>query len=62
MLSETKRKVDINVDSKKFYDELNTLQDLVGTYEKWISSAEMVAEDAGDITKQMEQSKVSAEK
>ncbi|XP_053396069.1 dystrophin-like isoform X7 [Mercenaria mercenaria] len=58
MLSETKKKVDLNVDSKKFYDELNSLQDLVGTYEKWVGSAEMIAEDAGDINKQVEQSKI----
>jgi hypothetical protein len=58
MLSETKQKVEFNVKSKKFYDELNSLKDLVGTYEKWVGSAEIIAEDAVDINKQVEQSKV----
>ena len=58
MLSETKKKVEYNVNSKKFYDELNSLKDLVGTYEKWVGSAEIIAEDAADISKQVEQSKV----
>lgn len=58
-LQETRRKVDVNVDTKKFYEELKSLQDLLATYEKWLVATETPAEEMADISKQLEQSKVS---
>ena len=58
MLKDTRHKVDVNVDIKKYYDELKSLQDLLGTYEKWLIATETPAEETADISKQLEQSKV----
>ena len=58
LLKDTRHKVDVNVDIKKYYDELKSLQDLLGTYEKWLIATETPAEETADISKQLEQSKV----
>ena len=58
LLSETVTKVNLNIQSKKFYDELHALQELMSSYEKWVSSAERIAEEALEITKQLEQCRV----
>ncbi|XP_061169275.1 dystrophin-like isoform X1 [Saccostrea echinata] len=58
LLSETVTKVNLNIQSKKFYDELHALQELMSSYEKWVSSAERIAEEAMEITKQLEQCRV----
>ena len=59
LLVDTQHAVDINIETKKVRDELHALQDLMKTYEKWASSAEHSSDDAPDITRQLEQSKVS---
>ena len=43
---------------KKFNTELSALQELMASYEKHISNAEAIAEDAPDITRQLDQCKV----
>uniref|UniRef100_A0A8W8JFQ6 Dystrophin n=1 Tax=Magallana gigas TaxID=29159 RepID=A0A8W8JFQ6_MAGGI len=58
LLSHTITKVNLNIQSKKFYDELHALQELMSSYEKWVSSAERIAEEAMEITKQLEQCRV----
>lgn len=58
LLSHTVTKVHLNIQSKKFYDELHALQELMSSYEKWVSSAERIAEEAMEITKQLEQCRV----
>ncbi|XP_012946043.2 dystrophin [Aplysia californica] len=57
-LAETQTKVDLNFETKKFYEEMSALQDLMNTYVKWISSAENIAKDAPEITRQLDQCKV----
>ncbi|XP_070191463.1 dystrophin-like isoform X2 [Littorina saxatilis] len=58
VLIETQRVVDRNFETKKFYSELNTLKDLVAGYEKWVGATEKVADEAHDISKQLDQCKV----
>lgn len=58
LLKDTRSKVDINVDTKKFYEELKSLESLLGTYEKWLVATETPGEDMADISKHLEQSKV----
>ncbi|WAR08800.1 DMD-like protein, partial [Mya arenaria] len=58
LLTGTKVIVESNVNTKKFYDELKSLTELVTTYEKWLTATEIIAEETPDITRQMEQCKV----
>ena len=58
MLSDTQNKVDLNIETKKLYNELNMLKDLILSYEKWANTVESVAEEAGEISKQLEQCRV----
>ncbi|GFR63477.1 dystrophin [Elysia marginata] len=57
-LTETQTKVDLNYELKKFNTELSALQELMESYEKHITTAETVGEDAADITRQLDQCKV----
>lgn len=57
-LADTQTKVELNFEMKKFYSELSALQDLMAVYEKWISSADSIADDAPEITRQLDQCKV----
>jgi len=58
LLTGTKVIVESNVNTKKFYDELRSLNELVTSYEKWLAATETIGEEAADITKHLEQSKV----
>ena len=58
LLSDTQNKVDLNIETKKLYNELNMLKDLILSYEKWANTVESVAEEAGEISKQLEQCRV----
>ncbi|XP_069136952.1 dystrophin-like isoform X1 [Argopecten irradians] len=58
LLADTQVQVDLNMETKKFYDELHALQELMGSYEKWVGTAEHIAEEATEITKQLEQCRV----
>ncbi|XP_059157467.1 dystrophin-like isoform X5 [Physella acuta] len=57
-LADTQTKVELNNEMKKFYDELTVLQDLMATYEKWIKSADNIADEAPEIIRQLDQCKV----
>ncbi|XP_055889039.1 dystrophin-like isoform X6 [Biomphalaria glabrata] len=57
-LADTQTKVDLNYEMKKFYTELTALQDLMASYEKWIKSADTIAEESPDIIRQLDQCKV----
>ncbi|KAH9492320.1 hypothetical protein Btru_024696 [Bulinus truncatus] len=57
-LADTQTKVNLNFEMKKFYAELSALQDLMASYEKWIKSADNIAEDAPEIIRQLDQCKV----
>ncbi|CAL1537370.1 unnamed protein product [Lymnaea stagnalis] len=57
-LADTQTKVDLNFEMKRFYAELSALQDLMVTYEKWIKSADSIADDAPEIIRQLDQCKV----
>lgn len=59
LLGDTQNKVDLNFQIKKFYDELHALQELNVSYEKWVGTAERIAEEAMEISKQLEQCRVS---
>ena len=59
LLQETHSKILLNMDSNKFYGELAGLQDVMMSYEKWVHTAEKIAEEATEITRQLEQCKVS---
>lgn len=43
----------------KFYEELNALQELMVSYENWVTTADEIGIEALDISKQLEQCKVS---
>lgn len=58
LLADTQRVVDQNFETKKFYSELTTLIDLVAGYEKWMGAAEKIADEAQEISKQLDQCKV----
>ncbi|XP_063403799.1 dystrophin-like isoform X1 [Mytilus trossulus] len=58
LLSDTQNKVDLNIETKKLYNELNTLKELIQSYEKWANTVESVAEEAGEISKQIDQCRV----
>lgn len=58
LMADTQIQVDLNMETKKFYDELHGLQELMGSYEKWVGTAENIAEEAVEITKQLEQCRV----
>ena len=57
-LSETQRKVNLNIETKKMYDDLHALQEVMTSYEKWIGLSERIPEESVDISKQLEQCKV----
>ena len=59
VLADTQRVVDRNVETKKFRSELAALRDLLAGYEKWVGASDRVAEDAQEISKQLDQCKVS---
>ncbi|GFN77850.1 dystrophin [Plakobranchus ocellatus] len=56
-LAETQTKVDLNYEMKKFNSELSALLELLSSYEKYINHAESIAEDASEITRQLDQCK-----
>ncbi|XP_052240299.1 dystrophin-like isoform X2 [Dreissena polymorpha] len=58
LLSATQTLVEMNLNMKKFYDELKSLQELVTGYEKWVVSVESVTDEGSDVNRQIEQSKV----
>ena len=58
LLSETQTIVELNIETKKVYDELHAIQELMGTYEKWVNSSEVISGEASEINRQMEQCKV----
>jgi len=58
LLSDTQLAVDLNIETKKFYDELHSLQELMASYEKWVGTVEHISEEAMEITKQLEQCRV----
>ncbi|XP_041352153.1 dystrophin-like isoform X2 [Gigantopelta aegis] len=58
LLSQTQNKVDMNIETKKFYGELSSLQELIVSYEKWMSTVEEIAEETSSISRQLDQCKV----
>ena len=58
MLSDTQRQVERNYETGKFYSELTALLELVTGYEKWVGAADTMAEEAQEISKQLDQCKV----
>ena len=57
-LSETQKKVNLNIETKKLYHELHALQEVMSSYEKWIGITEKIPEESVEISKQLEQCKV----
>ena len=57
-LSETQGKVNLNIETKKLYNELHALQEVMSSYEKWIGVSETIPEESVEISKQLEQCKV----
>lgn len=58
LLSETKHKITVASENKKFYNDLAVLQEILHTYDRWISTQENVATESLEISKQLEQCKV----
>ncbi|XP_052832324.1 dystrophin isoform X2 [Octopus bimaculoides] len=58
LLNETHSKVFLEIEAKKFYDELNSLKDLMLNYERWASTAENISEETLEISHQLEQCRV----
>jgi hypothetical protein len=59
LCEDTHRRITLEAETKHFYEELNALQEIMAGYEKWVNTAEKVAEEATEIGKQLEQCKVS---
>ncbi|XP_076445085.1 dystrophin-like isoform X2 [Babylonia areolata] len=57
-LGDTQRQVERSFESKKFHSELGSLLELVEGYEKWVGASEAVAQEAHDISRQLDQCKV----
>ncbi len=49
----------LDSDTKQFYDELGGLQEMVDSYEKWVNTADKIADEAMEISRQLEQCRVS---
>ncbi len=49
----------LDSDTKQFYDELGGLQEMVDNYEKWVNTADKIADEAMEISRQLEQCRVS---
>ncbi|KAK3089530.1 hypothetical protein FSP39_004327 [Pinctada imbricata] len=58
LLSATQITVTNNMQTKSFYNELHTLKELVVSYERWTNSAESIADEAMEISKQLEQCRI----
>ncbi|XP_013413171.1 dystrophin isoform X2 [Lingula anatina] len=58
LLEDTQRKIILSLETKNFYDELNALQEIMLSYEKWVGAAERIAEEATEIGRQLEQCRV----
>ncbi|KAK7483287.1 hypothetical protein BaRGS_00025454, partial [Batillaria attramentaria] len=58
ILLDTQKQVERNFETKKFYSELTMLLELVAGYEKWVGTTEKIAEEAQEISKQLDQCKV----
>lgn len=59
LLKQTKSKVMLKNETKQFYEELTSLRGILLSYERWISTVEGMSEEALEITKQLEQCRVS---
>ena len=59
LLTETHSQVFLEMEAKKFYDELDALEELMSNYEKWAITAEHISDEALEISKQLEQCRVS---
>ncbi|XP_025099305.1 dystrophin-like isoform X11 [Pomacea canaliculata] len=57
-LTETRMIVDRNFETKKFSTELLALLELIAGYEKWVGNTEKIAEEAQEITKQLDQCRI----
>jgi len=60
LLADTKVKLNMDVDSKKFYDDLGALKEVMVTYEKWVNNADKISEEAMEISRQLEQCRVKS--
>ncbi|XP_064628408.1 dystrophin-like isoform X4 [Lineus longissimus] len=58
LCEDTHRRITLEAETKHFYEELNSLQEVMAGYEKWVNTAEKVAEEATEMSKQLEQCKV----
>ena len=58
LLSDTKHKVVLSHRTKRFYDQLAALHDVLAVYEKWAKTEERAADEALDISRQLEQCRV----
>ena len=58
-LGETKHKVHVSSQHKRFYTDLGAMQEILDSYERWLSTQEKVATESLEISKQLEQCKVT---
>ena len=59
LLTETGRKIVLDSKVKEVQDQLASLQEILSSYEKWVSAEERVADEALEISRQLEQCRVS---
>ena len=57
-LSETKHKVHVNSQNKRFYTDLGAMTEILESYERWMTTQEKVATESLEISRQLEQCKV----
>ena len=50
--------ITMDVDMAQFYDELGSLREMVENYDKWIHTADRIADEAMEISRQLEQCRV----
>ena len=58
LLAQTKLQVMENSELGQWHDELATLTSILVAYEKWASQVEQIAEEAMEISRQLEQCRV----
>lgn len=58
LLQDRRNKIEFLGDKKQFYDELNTLEDLLQGYARWLSNAEQLPEDYTCIQPLLDQCRV----
>ena len=62
LLLHTSKKILVSSDMKQFSDELTSLREILVSYEKWVATEEKVADEALEISRQLEQCRVRPKK